>query len=126
MTDTQTIERVAAMLQGLRRASKRCSKDTGIPVVAVETLLHIADGADSIAEIRRRTGLHHNSVYRLITMLRGRGRLADGKWIESVIGLVTVTRHPHRRGYRISLTPDAQELIDSTFAPLNTAGEQQS
>jgi DNA-binding MarR family transcriptional regulator len=116
---------VAGLLAGLRKASKRARFDAGIPLVAAEALLWIAAGIDNLPDLQRHMGLSPAQGSRTLSLLRGRGRLEHGKWIESPIGLVQVSAHPHRRGYRIQLTEEAQQLLASTFAPVKTTpGDQ--
>lgn len=126
MTRAATPEAVAALLGGLRRASKRSAVDSGIPLAAVEALLHIAQGVDTVTDLQRVMGMSTGQASRTLSLLRGRGRLENGRWIESTIGLVSVTNHPHRSGYQLRLTDDALQLISSTFVPINTAGEHES
>lgn len=126
MTRAASPEAVAALLGGLRRASKRSTADAGIPLAAVEALLHIAQGVDTVTDLQRVMGMSTGQASRVLSLLRGRGRLERGRWIESTIGLVSVTNHPHRSGYQLRLTDDAQELISSTFALVARAGEHQS
>jgi len=115
---------VAALLGGLRLAGKRGRFDGGLPLVAAEALLHIYQGVDSITGLQNAMRLSPAQTNRTISLLRGRGRKAGDSWIESQLGLVKVTNHPHHRGYRLQLTDDAKQLLDSTFAPLNMVGEQ--
>lgn len=124
MTRAATPQAVAAMLGGLRKASKRSRFDAGIPLVAVEALLNIAQGVDTVDGLKRTMGLSAGQASRTLSLLRGRGRLEAGQWVESTVGLVAVTNHPHQQGYRLQLTNDAIELLNSTFVPLNTPGEQ--
>jgi DNA-binding MarR family transcriptional regulator len=114
---------IAGLLGGLRKASKRSTFDGGMPLVAAEALLWIYSGIDHVTDLQKHMGIDHARVNRTLCLLRGRGRKEDGRWIESRLGLVKVTNHPHRRGYRLELTEEAQELLDSTFAPLNGSGE---
>ena len=118
-----TPQAVAGMLGGLRQASVRSRFDAGIPLVAVEALLWIASGIDNVPELQQQMGLSSGQASRTLSLLRGRGRLEHGKWIESPIGLVRVSSHPHRPGYRIQLTDEALQLVASTFAPINNPGE---
>lgn len=118
-----TPQQVAGMLGGLRQASVRSRFDGGLPLVAAEALLWIASGIDNVPDLQRQMGLSSGQASRTLSLLRGRGRLERGRWIESQLGLVRVSDHPHRPGYRIQLTKAARELVDSTFAPIVTPGE---
>lgn len=120
-----TPQRIAGMLGGLRQASVRSRFDAGIPLVAAEALLWIASGIDNVSDLRQQMGLSSGQASRTLSLLRGRGRLEHGKWVESPLGLVRVSEHPHRRGYRIQLTEAAIQLIASTFVPVNNPGENQ-
>jgi DNA-binding MarR family transcriptional regulator len=119
-----TIHNVAGLLGGLRKASKRSTFDGGMTLVSAEALLWIYSGIDHLSDLQNLMGLTPARVSRCLSLLRGRGRKGeDGRWIESKLGLVKVTNHPHRRGYRLELTDEAVELLDSTFAPLNRDGD---
>lgn len=120
---------VALMLASLRAASVRSRFDAGLPVVAIEALLWIASGVDHLTWLQAVMELSPAQANRTLSLLRGRGRLRNGGWVESRVGLVSVTAHPHRRGYRILLTKDAESLLGTTFSGLpirnpNTPGEQ--
>lgn len=118
-----TPQKVAGLLGGLRQASIRSRFDGGMPLVAAEALLWIASGIDNVPDLQRVMGLSSGQASRTLSLLRGRGRLEQGRWVESPLGLVQVSEHPHRPGYRIQLTNAARELIASTFAPIVTPGE---
>lgn len=120
---TLSVHSVAGLLGGLRKASKRSTFDGGMPLVAAEALLWIYSGIDHVTDLQKHMGIDHARVNRTLCLLRGRGRRDKGRWIESPVALVRVTNHPHRRGYRLELTEETQALLDSTFAPINTAGE---
>lgn len=110
-----TPAKVATMLGGIRQASVRSRFDAGLPLVAVEALLWVASGIDHLSDLQKHMGLSTAQASRILSLLRGRGRLRSGRWVESKVGLVRVTDHPHRRGYRISLTDNADDLIRFTF-----------
>ena len=118
-----SLQSVAGLLGGLRKASVRSRFDAGIPLVAAEALMWIASGIDNMPELQAHMGLSSGQASRTLSLLRGRGRLENGRWVESRIGLVTVSSHPHRRGYRLQLTDEALELLHSTFAPINSPGD---
>lgn len=118
-----SLHNVAGLLGGLRKASVRSRFDAGIPLVAAEALMWIASGIDNMPDLQRHMGLSSGQASRTLSLLRGRGRLEGGRWVESKIGLVKVSSHPHRRGYRLQLTEEALDLLHSTFEPLNRAGD---
>ena len=118
-----SLQSVAGLLGGLRKASVRSRFDAGIPLVAAEALMWIASGIDNMPELQAHMGLSSGQASRTLSLLRGRGRLENGRWVESRIGLVTVSSHPYRRGYRLQLTDEALELLHSTFAPIYNPGD---
>jgi DNA-binding MarR family transcriptional regulator len=105
---TATPADVAAMLRGIRHHHQAISAS------AVETLLHIATGADCSAELCRRMGVVRQTANRNVAHLIGRGRIGKGR-ARSRLGLVQRSKHPDRPGFRLELTPDGRELIASTF-----------
>ena len=114
---------VAGFLGGLRQASVRNRFDTGLPLAAAEALLWIYSGIDHLSDLQEHMGLSPAQASRTLSLLRGRGRQRQGQWVESRLGLVKVTNHPHRRGYRLELTSEAKNLLNSTFALTNGDGE---
>lgn len=103
---------LAALLRQLR-----CTGRT-IPVGAAEALVLIGAGVDSIPELQKAMGdgetpLAAATVSRLLSLLRGRARYDRGTWRESPYGsLVQVRRHPHRRGWQLLLSTEAQSLLN--------------
>jgi DNA-binding MarR family transcriptional regulator len=85
---------------------------------AVETLLHIALGADCSAELSERTGVARQTINRNIVHLIGRGRVGKAR-IRSNLGLVERSKHPDRNGFRLQLSQNGRELIVSTFGSLD-------
>lgn len=117
------VTNVAGLLGGLRQASVRNRFDSGLPLVAAEALLWIYSGVDHLSDLQDHMGLSPAQASRTLSLLRGRGRQRQGQWVESRLGLVKVTNHPHRRGYRLELTKEAKNLLNNTFALFNGDGE---
>lgn len=86
-----------------------------VPIQAAEALLWIASGVDTLGELRQRMNAPPRTVERTLSLLRGRARYREGRWIESPYGLVTVSRHPDRRGNRIALSPEGRQLVQMYF-----------
>jgi hypothetical protein len=86
-----------------------------IPICAAEALLWIAAGEDSLAALQQHMGSSPRAVERAVSLLRGRARYREGKWIESPYGLVMVRKHPNRRGNQLLLTPEGHQLIRMYF-----------
>lgn len=101
---------VAAMLRGIR------AHHQAISASAVETLLHVATGADCSAELCRRMGVVRQTVNRNLQHLVGRGQIGKGR-VRSRLGLVQRSKHPDRKGFRLELTENGRELLASTFGP---------
>lgn len=99
---------VAAMLRGIR------AHHQAISASAVETLLHVATGADCSAELCRRMGVVRQTVNRNLQHLVGRGQIGKGR-VRSRLGLVQRSKHPDRKGFRLELTENGRELLASTF-----------
>lgn len=102
---------VAALLQRLRGTGRI------IPVGAVEALLRIGAGVDSVTELAAAMGtddtpLPPASISRLVSLLRGRARYDKGEWRESPYGaLIEVRKHPHRKGLQLLLSAEGMELL---------------
>jgi hypothetical protein len=100
----------AQMLGALRTSGR------AMPLSAAEALLWIASGVDSVPELAEVMGpgddaLPAATVSRLVSLLRGRARYSQGKWIESPHRLIEVRPHPHRRGMQLLLTREALDLL---------------
>ena len=110
-----TMATVASFLASLRTTGR------GIPVNAAEALLLIASGVDSVPDLQQAMTDHDGqqlpgaTAARLVALLRGRARYAQGKWIESPFSLVEVRPHPHRRGQQIRLSDQGQNLVNAFF-----------
>lgn len=126
---------VAALLKGIRCVFRDHMKASGRhvghpPMVAVEALLWIAGGIDHGSDLAAAMGMDPSTANRTIALLRGRTRWREGRAMPSPFGLVELRRHPHRRGFQLSLTSEGVELIRSTFNAqardgCTTAGENQ-
>lgn len=111
---------VAALLKGLRGVFRDHMKTTGRhvghpPLVAAEALLWIAGGIDHGSDLADAMGMDRSTANRTIALLRGRTRWREGRSMPSPFGLVELRKHPHRRGFQLSLTQDGENLIASTF-----------
>jgi hypothetical protein len=112
---------VAALLKGLRCVFREHMKANGRhvghpPLVAAEALLWIAGGIDHGSDLAEAMGMDHSTANRTIALLRGRTRWREGRSMPSPFGLVELRKHPHRRGFQLSLTAEGKQLISSTFA----------
>ena len=112
---------VAALLKGLRGVFRDHMKSSGRHVghphlVAAEALLWIAGGIDHGSDLAEAMGMDPSTANRTIALLRGRTRWREGRSMPSPYSLIELRKHPHRRGFQLSLTSDGQQLIDSTFA----------
>lgn len=112
---------VAALLKGLRCVFREHMKANGRhvghpPLVAAEALLWIAGGIDHGSDLAEAMGMDHSTANRTIALLRGRTRWREGRSMPSPFGLVELRKHPHRRGFQLSLTKEGKQLVDSTFA----------
>lgn len=113
---------VAALLKGLRCVFREHMKASGRhvghpPLVAAEALLWIAGGIDHGSDLAEAMGMDHSTANRTIALLRGRTRWREGRSMPSPFGLVELRKHPHRRGFQLSLTDEGKQLISSTFEP---------
>lgn len=112
---------IAALLKGLRGVFREHMKTTGRhvghpPLVAAEALLWIAGGIDHGSDLADAMGMDRSTANRTIALLRGRTRWREGRSMTSPFGLIELRKHPHRRGFQLSLTGNGKQLIDSTFA----------
>lgn len=105
-----TLQSVASFLGWFQQPGRN------IPINAAEALLWIAAGEDSLAGLQRRMGSSPRAVERTVSLLRGRARYREGKWIESPYGLVWVRKHPDRRGNQLLLTTQGQQLVQAYFS----------
>lgn len=99
---------VAEMIGGIRTAQP------AISAAAVETLLHVASGADCGAALQERMRISRSQVNRTLSQLSGRGTIGK-TGTTSNLRLVEKRKHPHRRGMQITLSRNGSDLISSTF-----------
>lgn len=92
-----------------------------IPISAAEALLLIAGGIDNVPDLQQAmrdangNALPPATISRLISLLRGRARYDQGRWLESPYSLLEVRPHPHRRGLQLRLSDAGQRLIHTHF-----------
>lgn len=115
MTSTGTPADVAAMICGIRTAQPYLS------AAAVEALLRIASGTNNMPELHRQMGMSISQADRLVLILCGRGTTGITAR-PSNLRLIERTRHPHKSGFRLSLTENGRSLIASTFASSGPCG----
>jgi len=80
----------------------------------MEALLWIAAGVDRLADLKQVMRMDHKSLSRLVSTLRCRPRLAEGRLLTGPMLLVEVRKHPHKRGQQLMLSEKAQELLSAT------------
>ena len=123
MTTPNQLATMAIFLAHMRIAGR------GIPVNAAEAFLLIASGVDHVSDLQQAMTdgegqqLPGATTARLVALLRGRARYAQGKWIESPFSLVTVRPHPHRRGQQLQLSDQGQTLVNTFFGLPGTPGK---
>lgn len=106
---------VAGFLGALRQ------KNRAVPMSAAEALLLIASGIDNIPDLQvamrdqEGNALPPATISRLISLLRGRARYDQGRWLESPYSLLDVRPHPHRRGLQLQLSDAGRQLMRSYF-----------
>lgn len=110
--DWDRLTRFADLLRALRRRNRP------VPIAAAEVLLLVGAGLDNINDLRDAMGdgaepMPQATLNRLVSLLRGRARYAQGEWIESPFTLLEVRPHPHQRGLQLSLSAEGQRLIDA-------------
>lgn len=96
-------------------------KNRAVPINAAEALLLIAAGIDNIPDLQQAmrdaegNALPPATISRLVSLLRGRARYDQGKWLESPYSLLEVRPHPHRRGLQLRLSDAGERLMRSHF-----------
>jgi hypothetical protein len=96
-------------------------KNRAVPINAAEALLLIASGIDNIPDLQQAmrdqegNALPPATISRLISLLRGRARYDQGRWLESPYSLLDVRPHPHRRGLQLQLSDAGRRLMRSYF-----------
>ncbi|QTP86375.1 hypothetical protein SSRP02_p019 [Synechococcus phage S-SRP02] len=92
-----------------------------VPINAAEALLLIASGIDNVPELQQAmrdangNALPAATISRLISLLRGRARYNQGRWLESPYSLLEVRPHPHRKGLQLQLSAAGKRLINLHF-----------
>lgn len=112
--DWVRLTQFADLLRALRRRNRP------VPIAAAEVLLLVGAGIDNINDLRDAMGdgdgaepMPAATLNRLVSLLRGRARYAQGQWIESPFSLLEVRPHPHQRGLQLSLSAEGRRLIDA-------------
>lgn len=96
-------------------------KRRAVPINAAEALLLIASGVDNVPDLQRAMRdtegkpLPSATVSRLVSLLRGRARYAQGAWVESPYSLLDVRPHPHQKGMQLRLSAAGRQLINTYF-----------
>jgi hypothetical protein len=106
----------AEILHRLRMSAIETAGCGRVTIATVEALLWVAAGVDNTKDLGTAMGQPGRpqavaSTNRILSALRGRDRMAAGKWVLAPFQLVKTRRHPHRRGYLLALTPEAEELL---------------
>jgi len=112
-----TPERIAGLLAGIRQAQH------GRPMLnphLAEMLLWVAAGVDHRGDLGKVMGLKPMAVARSLHQLMGRGARKRGTISHAPLRLIEERKHPDRQGKQLLLTPEAHQLIASTFAPPST------
>ena len=92
-----------------------------VPINAAEALLLIASGIDNVPDLQQAmrdangNALPASTISRLISLLRGRARYNQGRWLESPYSLLEVRPHPHRKGLQLLLSEAGKRLIHHHF-----------
>jgi hypothetical protein len=112
----------AEMLHRLRMSAIETAGCGRVTIATVEALLWIAAGVSNIKDLGVAMGQPGRpqataSTNRILSALRGRDRMAAGKWVQAPFQLVKTRKHPHRRGYLLALTPEAEELLGRGVTP---------
>ena len=106
----------AEMLHRLRMSAIETAGCGRVTIATVEALLWIAAGVDNSKDLGVAMGQPGRpqavaSTNRILSALRGRDRMNAGKWVPAPFQLIKTRKHPHRRGYLLALTPEAEELL---------------
>lgn len=112
-----TPERVAGLLAGIRQAQ---SNRTMLNPHLAELLLWVAAGIDHRGGLAKTMQLSDDAVRRSLHQLMGRGIRIRGVVVHNRMRLIEERKHPDQPGMQLLLTPEAQQLIASTFAPPST------
>jgi len=106
----------AEILHRLRMSAIKTAGCGRVTIATVEALLWVAAGVDNTKDLGVAMGQPGSpqavaSTNRILSALRGRDRMAAGRWVPAPFQLIKTRRHPHRRGYLLTLTPEAEELL---------------
>jgi hypothetical protein len=106
----------AEILHRLRMSAIETAGCGRVTIATVEALLWVAAGVDNTRDLGVAMGQPGRpqavaSTNRILSALRGRDRMAAGRWVPAPFQLVKTRRHPHRRGYLLTLTSEAEELL---------------
>jgi hypothetical protein len=109
-------QRQAEILHRLRMSAIETAGCGRVTIATVEALLWIAAGVDNTKDLGVAMGQPGRpqaaaSTNRILSALRGRDRMTAGRWVPAPFQLIRTRRHPHRRGYLLTLTPEAEELL---------------
>lgn len=90
---------------------------SSLSVAVLQALAHIANGCDHSADLAQLMGeegkpLPSSTVSRIVTTLMGESRWRGGRWVHSPVEpLVKASKHPHRKGMRLTLTQAGHQLF---------------
>lgn len=106
----------AEILHRLRMSAIETAGCGRVTIATVEALLWVAAGVDNTKDLGTAMGQPGRpqavaSTNRILSALRGRDRMAAGRWVPAPFQLIKTRKHPHRRGYLLALTPEAEELL---------------
>lgn len=106
----------AEILHRLRLSAIEAAGCGRVSIATVEALMWVAAGVDNTKDLGTAMGRPGRpqavaSTNRILSALRGRDRMAAGKWVAAPFQLIQTRKHPHRRGYLLALTPEAEELL---------------
>lgn len=106
----------AEILHRLRMSAIEAAGCGRVTIATVEALLWVAAGVDNTKDLGVAMGQPGRpqavaSTNRILSALRGRDRMVAGRWVPAPFQLIKTRRHPHRRGYLLALTPEAEQLL---------------
>jgi hypothetical protein len=106
----------AEILHRMRMSAIKTAGCGRVTIATVEALLWVAAGVNNTRDLGTAMGQPGRpqavaSTNRILSALRGRDRMAAGKWVPAPFQLIKTRKHPHRRGYLLALTPEAEELL---------------
>jgi hypothetical protein len=109
-------QRQAEILHRLRMSAIETAGCGRVTIATVEALLWVAAGVDNSKDLGTAMGQPGRpqavaSTNRILSALRGRDRMNAGKWVAAPFQLIKTRPHPHRRGYLLALSSEAEELL---------------